>query len=74
MAAETYVIAGLGSIVSMLFGVVAHDLNRRLGKVETKQDLGDTAAHALAVAVTRLTVQVEHLQQAIERLTGSDSE
>lgn len=72
MAAETYVIGGLGFLTSALFGAVAHDLNRRLAKVETKQDVGDTAANALAIAVARLTIQVEHLQKAIERLTGTE--
>jgi hypothetical protein len=70
MAAETYVIGGLGSVAAMLFSAVAFDLNRRLTKVETRQELGDTAAHALAIAVAQLTTEVTHLKSAIERLTG----
>ena len=70
MGAETYVIGGLGSVASMLFAAVAFDLNRRLTKVETKQELGDTATHALAIAVATLTNEVTHLKDAIDRLTG----
>lgn len=72
MAAETYVIGGLGSVASMLFAAVAFDLNRRLTKVETRQELGDTAAHSLAIAVAMLTTEVTHLKAAIERLTGGE--
>ena len=72
MAAETYVIGGLGFLASALFSAVAHDLNRRLTKVETKQELGDTAAHMLAIAVAQLTTEVTHLKAAINRMTGGE--
>ncbi len=37
-----------------------------------RQELGDTAAHSLAIAVAMLTTEVTHLKAAIERLTGGE--
>jgi len=71
MAAETYVIGGLGTLVTVLGTIVASSLNKRLDTLEQRQNNGDTAAQTLAIAVAKLTVEVSHLNAALSKLDNS---
>ena len=68
MAAETYVIGGLGTLVTVLGTIVVSSLSKRLDTLETRQANGDTAAQTLAIAVAKLTVEVAHLNAALSKL------
>lgn len=68
MQPETYVIGGLGALVTTLGSIVISSLNRRLDTVERKQESSDTASQALAVAVAKLTVEVTHLNATLAKL------
>lgn len=61
------------AVVGGLIGIVLRDHDRRMARMETRQDLGDSAMQKLSEAVVKLTVQVEALQKALESrpVTGS---
>lgn len=67
MAAETYVIGGLGTLVTILGTIVVSSLSKRLDTMERKQEQGDNAVRALVVAVAELTVEVKHLNASINK-------
>jgi len=68
MAAETYVIGGLGTLVTVLGTIVISSLSKRLDDMEKKQATSDTSAQSLAIAVAKLTVEVAHLNAALSKL------
>jgi tetrahydromethanopterin S-methyltransferase subunit B len=57
----------VGAIISALVAMVLRDHDRRMTKVETRQDLVDVALKPLSEAIVKLTVQVEALQKTLER-------
>ena len=67
MAAETYVIGGLGTLVTVLGGIVISALNQRLGRLERKQETDSATQQTLIVAVAELTVEVKHLNAALAK-------
>ena len=71
MAAETYVIGGLGTLVTVLGGIVMSSLNKRLSDLETANKDRALDDRALRDAVVKLTVTVELLAKQVERMTGA---
>ena len=70
MAAETYVIGGLGTLVTILGTIVASILSKRLDGIERKQEAADGASHMLAIAVAQLTIEVRHLNEQLAKQDG----
>jgi hypothetical protein len=62
-----HVIAIVGAILGALIGIVLRDHDRRVTKIESRQDLADSATQRLSEVVVKLTVLVEALQKAMDR-------